>query len=110
MAVALTKEGQRSTANGHRFTYLDPHRRMVAGFFPSAYMTVNAGADEPFVHRRTEQEMIYAQAGIPAIGVAEIIPESIDLFFRVKPADGVCPALCNQVPESGPGFRAEQRV
>jgi hypothetical protein len=54
--------------------------------------------------------VVNAQARITAIGIAEIIPESIYFFIGVQLADGISPALRHQLAESLPRFGAEERI
>jgi hypothetical protein len=37
---------------------LNPHRRMIAGLFPSAHHTVDTTSDKTFINVRAEQEVI----------------------------------------------------
>ncbi len=66
---------------------------MIAGFFPAPYIAVDIGCDQASGERWAEQQMVDAQAGIPAPGVTEIIPEGVDAFLRVQRAQRIGPAL-----------------
>src|SRR5574338_620819 len=89
---------------------LYPHRSMIAGFFPTPYVAVNAGAGKAAAQLRAEQEVINAQAGIPAVCITEIIPKCIDLFIRIKLAYGIRPSLIVELFKSSTNFRPEQGV
>ena len=67
---------------------------MIAGLFPPPHFLVDARRLQPACQRRAEQEMVDPQPRIPAIGIAEIVPEGIDLFIGVEFPDGIGPALC----------------
>ena len=54
--------------------------------------------------------MIDADACIPSVAVAEIIPESVDRFLRIQMPDGVGPALLEQILVRSTGLGEEQCV
>lgn len=88
----------------------DPYRSMIAGFFPAANMFIYGSLPEQFFSGCVQQEMVYAQTSVAAIGIAEIVPECIDHFIGVEFSYGVCPTLGHEVFESVPRFRAEQCI
>src|SRR6185295_5155458 len=81
------------------FCQFNPDRSMIAGFFPTPHMTINAGGFEAAFKLRVEQKMINAQSGIPSIGIPEIVPERIYYFIRIKFPDCISPSLGFQVFE-----------
>src|SRR5690606_41872924 len=89
------------------FFQFDPYRGVVAGFHPSAYVAVYPGRAQQWCHLRTQQEMVYTQAGIAAKRVAEIIPVRIYGLVGINMPDGVGPTLFGQCREHGPRFGAE---
>ena len=57
---------------------------MVTRLLPAADVAIDPGVEKPRLQRGAEQEMIKAEAGITAIGIAKIIPKRIDFFPWVK--------------------------
>src|ERR1700722_10948152 len=87
-----------------------PCRRVIACLFPAADIAIDTGFLQAVVELRAKQEMIDTQPCIAAIGIAEIVPKSIDLFCRMKFPDRVGPSLRDELLEGGAGFRPEQGV
>src|SRR5271156_5403860 len=54
--------------------------------------------------------MIDAQAGVASEIISEVIPESVDALVRMQLAQGVGPALSDQVGKGLSRFGAEERV
>jgi DNA polymerase-3 subunit epsilon len=54
--------------------------------------------------------MVDPQAGIPRIGIPEIVPEGVDSFGRMTRPQRVGPALIQQTGVGRPHFRREQRI
>src|ERR1700730_7979216 len=86
---------------------LYPRRRMVAGFLPPAHGPIHIRRHEAAGDRRVEQQMIDAQARIPAICVAKIIPERVDRRVGMKCPDRIGPPLFLQARERFANFNSE---
>jgi hypothetical protein len=54
--------------------------------------------------------MVDAQPGVPAVGVPEIIPESIDAFVRMNLSERIGPTLRDEIAIGGSNLRTEERV
>ena len=54
--------------------------------------------------------MVDAQAGVADPGVPEVVPEGVDAFVRVKCAQGVGPALRDELVKGGAPLWPKQRV
>jgi hypothetical protein len=65
------------------FCKLNPDRAMITGFFPTANVPVNTGGFQPVIELWAQQKMVYTQARVTAVCVAEIIIKGIYLFGRV---------------------------
>ena len=83
---------------------------MVACFFPSTHFFVYACAGEAGGEFFAKEEVVDAQAGIAAVGVAEIIPECVDGVVWMKLAQGVGPALRDKCVEGCADFGSEEGV
>src|SRR5271156_2788878 len=88
----------------------DPDRRVIARLFPTAHLTVDIRRDETLRYGWAEEQMIDAKACVPDPRIPEIIPEGVDPFTRMKPAQRIGPALRAQTVEGFPHLGAEQRV
>ncbi len=89
---------------------LDPDRRVIAGLFPAARGPVDAGGRQLRRQRRAQQRMVDADAGVALERVPPVRPKSVDALVRVERADGVGPALPDQLREPRARLRREQRV
>src|SRR4030081_2069176 len=87
-----------------------PRRRMIAGFVPPAHGPIHVRRHEAAGDCRIEQQMINAQAGIPAVGVAKIIPERIDLRVRMQCSYRIGPSLFRQARKRLADFNSEEGV
>src|SRR4051812_9346880 len=83
---------------------------MVARFFPTADVALDACSDKYFCRPGVKQEMVNANAGIPRESISKIIPESVNRLLGIKAPDGVCPALQEEALISGAGLRKKQSV
>src|SRR5437764_3893043 len=83
---------------------------MIAGLFPAARLAVDAGGLQLLSQRRGQQSMIDADAGVAGERIPPIMPEGVDPFVGKEVADGVGPALRDQLAIFLPRFRSEQRV
>src|SRR5687767_9667676 len=88
-STAGRRTRQLSNGNFH------PHRSVVAGFLPAARGSVDAGSLQALRERGAEQGMIDADAGGSLERVPPIMPEGVDPFVRMQPAQRIGPALGN---------------
>src|SRR6478736_8919095 len=81
-------EDQARDAGGQRGARLvlqvHPRRCVIAGTLPAAHLAIDARTPQPLANRAVEQQVIDAQAGIASVGIAEVIPESVDLRGRMQ--------------------------
>lgn len=83
---------------------------MVARLLPTADFAIDAPADQPLRQRRAEQDVIEPQPGVSAPGIPQVIPECIDGLVGVQRADGVEPALADQIVEGAANLGEEECV
>lgn len=83
---------------------------MAAGLLPSPHVPVHPSGDEASFEERTEQKMVDAEACKAAVGVAEVVPEGINVLFRVQLPKGGCLPLPEKRLESPAVLCPERRV
>src|SRR5688572_2489542 len=87
-----------------------PGRRVIAGLFPAAGRPVDARGYQGLRQSRAEQEVVDPNAGIALEGIPPIVPEGVDSLVRMELAQGVGPALLDQLRELLSGLRREESV
>ncbi len=83
---------------------------MVARFLPAAHIAIDARRPQSRGKSGTQQQVIDAQTGVPAISVAEVVPEGINHLLRVQRTQCISPALRKQILEGLTDLRPEQSV
>src|SRR3569833_69258 len=73
-------------------------------------MFVDPGGCKPLLQWLVQQEMIDPETSIAAKGIAEIIPERIDLFIGVKMPQGVCPSLRHELFKCSACLGTKERI
>jgi hypothetical protein len=70
-------------------------------------VSVNSCPSQLPGNERVKEQVIDPQTRVASIRIAEIIPESIDFFARMKRSNRVCPTLFEQPVIGRPGLRPE---
>jgi hypothetical protein len=73
---------------------------MIARPLASADIAIDACTCQPRCQRRTQKEMVDAKARVALECVAQVLPERVDAFPRMRRADGIDPALRDQLAKS----------
>jgi hypothetical protein len=87
-----------------------PHRRMVAGFFPTPNVFINVAIQYAAFYFWANEKVVYTQTCITRKCISKIIPECINLFIRKKLSDAICPSLCDQLLKFVSDFGPEQGI
>ena len=76
----------------------------------SAHVAVDTGVSELAGEGRAEQKMIKPEARVPLPPISHIVPERIDALVRMQLADGIGPALRDELRVSRAAFRLHERI
>lgn len=83
---------------------------MITCLLPGANLAVDTGGGEAGFEVGADKEVVDTETRVPAKGIAEVVPESIDGLGRMEIADSIGPALGDEGMEGRSGFRTEKGV
>ena len=78
-------------------TEFDPGGCVITCLLPATHLAIHAGSHKAARDRRAEQQVVDAETGVARPGIPEVFPKGVDALVWVNGAQGVGPALRDQV-------------
>src|SRR5450755_3069937 len=69
---------------------------MVAGSWPTARCSVDAGRTKPGCKCRAEQQMVDTEAGVALPSMAQVVPERVDALVAMQLSQRIRPTLLEE--------------